>query len=746
MSQAKKGPGPRSNQYGRLGMERLLPALTSGGCNAIIIISVEISFAAMIFSGPNSSFVSRGIGILLLGTFLVGLITTLKSSHPNAVALVQDVPVAILAAPLAGIGAAMGPAAQAGGDALFYTLVFSMAASSMVVGLLMLVMAWFKLGNLVRFVPYPVIGGFLAGIGWLLFKGGIEVMSQASADLNVLGGLFTQAVMVKWLPGLAFALLLFWMLRNFSHFLILPGMVLAGVLLFFLGLKLTGTPFARAEALGWFLGPFPQGALWKPIPFDAIAQVRWNQVLSMALPMVTIFIIASISLLLNASGLELSSGRDMDLNQEMKTAGLANILISFIGSPSGYMTMALSALSHKLSPGDRLSGIFLSAMLGIALIFGPSIVSVFPRPLAGAMLVLIGIDMMWDWAWASRTRLPRSDYAMILIILVVIAGMGFLQGVGAGIVIAVILFVVNYSRISIIGGLTSGRHFQSNVERSVPQRWILDRQGDQILICKLQGFIFFGTANQLRGRLEDKISDPDMPEIRFLVFDFSKVSGCDSSAMNSFERICQFAEPRGITLVFVSVLPDVELRFRTAGLQGKEIRFLPDLDQGMEWCENRILEAAASSGRKDQVLDATFDQMVLALDQMEAFESLVQDLRPYVDTRPIVPGTPLFRDDSSEAGICLIEFGQVSLLLEIGDRIPLRLQIMGKGSMIGEALSRRGVSVVGSAEGRALFLSEAELARLEKEAPELAAKLFKLMAQGLSDRLSRSHALIRELS
>jgi len=106
---ATSKPGHNTNrpELKAPGMAQLLPALTAGGCNAIIIISVEISFAAMIFSGSINSFISRGTGILLLGTFLIGLVTALKSSHPNSVGLVQDAPVAILAAPLAGIAASL---------------------------------------------------------------------------------------------------------------------------------------------------------------------------------------------------------------------------------------------------------------------------------------------------------------------------------------------------------------------------------------------------------------------------------------------------------------------------------------------------------------------------------------------------------------------------------------------------------------------------------------------------------------
>lgn len=73
--------------------DSLLPALTAGSSNAILIISIELSFAAMLFSQDLSVFMSKGIGILLFGTFIIAMITTLKSSHPSAIAHVQDAPV-----------------------------------------------------------------------------------------------------------------------------------------------------------------------------------------------------------------------------------------------------------------------------------------------------------------------------------------------------------------------------------------------------------------------------------------------------------------------------------------------------------------------------------------------------------------------------------------------------------------------------------------------------------------------------
>ena len=85
----------------------LLPSLTAGLINAVIIISVEISLAALIFSGDLSQFLPRGIGIMLLGTVIVTIIIAVTSSLVNMVGVPQDTPAALMALMCAGVAATL---------------------------------------------------------------------------------------------------------------------------------------------------------------------------------------------------------------------------------------------------------------------------------------------------------------------------------------------------------------------------------------------------------------------------------------------------------------------------------------------------------------------------------------------------------------------------------------------------------------------------------------------------------------
>jgi sulfate permease, SulP family len=727
----------------------LLPALIAGGTAAVLLISLQLSYAAMVFSGELSPFMPRGIGLLLFGSFIVGILTAIKSSHPNCASMIQDAPVAILSLPLLAISAQM-TADAASSESIFYTVVLTIVVATLVTGILMMLMARFKLGNFVRFIPYPVIGGFLAGIGWLLFKGGIGVMTGLSLDLSSLGGFLAPMVLLKWIPGLAFGLALYYLLRNYNHFLILPGMIMGAISIFFIVLLSFDISFSQAEANGWFLGPFPQGSLWKPISLAGLSQVRWDLVLGQSFTMGSVFIISVISLLLNTSGLELITKRDIDLNNELAVTGFSNILAAFAGSSPGYVGLSTSTLCYKLAPEKRLATIITVAICGVVLIAGASFLSWFPRSLAGAMLVFVGFGMLWEWLWDSFKKLPLTDYFLILVILLVIAFIGFLEGVAVGIVIAVILFVMTYSRIDIVKSSSSGKTLQSNLERPAPHRWLLDQKGDQILILQLHGFIFFGSANQLHNQIVGRTNQNDILPLGYIVLDFSNVNGFDSSALNSFQRIHQFTQSLEIYLVFVNVNPGFKEQFKKSGLTREAVQFYPNLDHGIEWCENQILETEEnlSARKREQALESTFDQMLQSLEQLDVFEQLLTSMGDFLEPRSIETGQLLFPKKKAE-GMYFIESGQISILLDQESGHPVRLRTMGGGTIIGDwgDCEQQGAttSVVIKKAGRILHLSNDNLIKMEKSKPEVAFQLFKYVTRTLSERLCKTNNIIQDL-
>lgn len=740
----------------KLELNWVLPALSAGLVNGILIVIFQSAYAALIFSGELSAHIASGIGFMLFGAFTMGTIVALTSSFPGTTTAPQDAPTAIFAVIAAAIAGSM--AAAAGGGSVFLTVVAAIALTAVFTGILFLTLGSFKLGNLVRFIPYPVVGGFLAGTGWLLVKGAIGIMAGFKPAFSQASLLFQPEVLLKWLPGFIFALLLFGALRRFRHFLVMPAMILGAIALFYLLLFLSGASVSEAVGRGLLLPRFPGGIRWEPLTPASLAEVNWAVIFSHAGNLGTIALIALISLLLNASGLELIARREVDLNRELRASGLANLIAGLGGSSVGYMSLSLTALGHRLGSRSRLSSLTSAALCGITLLSGATISSYFPKPLLGGLLLYLGLSFLVEWVYQSWFRLPRLEYFLVILILLIIGLVGFLEGVALGVLIAVVLFVVKYSRINVVKHALSGASYQSNVDRGASYQRLLREKGEQLYILKLQGFIFFGTANNLLEQINRRVNNPGLPPLRFIVLDFRLVSGIDSSALNSFLKMKLLQETRGISLIFVHLSPQLYLRFERSRLikdRDTGLRVFPDLDHGVEWCENQILagERLSVSESIQNKHGVEFLESVMSVfmktDKQEAFGVFKKSIDQYIESRKVGGGVHLIRQGNPPEGIFIIESGQVTAQLEPGEGKIIRLRSMGPGTVVGEMGVYLGVpasaSVVTNRECVVLFLSLANLIRMEKSDPQTAAVFHKFIACILGERLANSNKTIRAL-
>jgi SulP family sulfate permease len=738
---------------------RFLPGLTAGLVAGVLTIVIQISLAALIFSGDLSTYLPQGIGFTLFGSIVIGSVVALTSSYPGSVATPQDSPVAILAIVAAAIASQMPASAPA--ESTFFTVAAALVVTSLLTGIFFLALGAFKLGDLIRYVPYPVVGGFLAGTGWLLVQGGIGVMADASLSLAQLPALVQPATLVRWVPGLLFAIVLLAILRRYSHFLIVPTMLAVSIGLFYAFLGMAHLSVAEAEAQGWLLGSFPQAGLWQPLPLSALSQVNWPVIFGQLGSVGTIMVIGAVSLLLNASGLELATQRDIDLDRELRSAGIANCIAGLTGSPVGFQTLSESALGYKLGATSRLVGLVMAMSCGVMLLAGGSLVSFFPKLVAGGLLVFLGLAFLVEWVYDAWFKLSRAEYLIVLLITLVMALVGVLEGVGLGLMLAVILFVVDYSRVGVVKHVFSGANYSSRVERPRLYRQLLHQKGQWLYILELQGFIFFGTANGLLDQLRRRLSAPGLPSPRFVVLDFRRVSGLDASAVLSFAKLKQLAQARNLALIFTQLPPQLQRRLERevfAGADDAMWHVFPDLDRGVEWCEEQMIQDFASVGLSGQTrtarqrLEETLAGLGRPLSwwgQLEsedkqprpkpASASIIESLMNYLERKDVEAGYCLIREGDAFTALYFIGDGQVTTERIYPDGRKLRLRTMGAGTVVGEVGmylgSKASASVVTDRPSTIYSLSSDALSQMEEADPATAAAFHKFMAQLLSERL-----------
>lgn len=185
----------------------------------------------------------------------------------------------------------------------------------------------------------------------------------------------------------------------------------------------------------------------------------------------------------------------------------------------------------------------------------------------------------------------------VVIIVVTMGAWDFVVGIFVGIILACVSFVVQTSRKSAIRVTYSGGITGSTVRRPPIQRKFLKEAGQQTLIMKLGGYLFFGTIvnveSTIRGLIEEEVFN-ERP-IRFLILDFSRVYGLDFSAAEAFTRINRILRRRNVQMLIsgLDVEGDVGRSLQTVGLFEAGpggVQIFEDLNSVLEFCENEYLK------------------------------------------------------------------------------------------------------------------------------------------------------------
>ena len=722
--------------------KRLVPTISLGVVLGAIDLPTIISFAILIYSGELAPFAGTGIGLILFGGLIIQLVIAVTSSIPGILGGPQDSPAAILSLMAIAILTQMPSASP---ETKFITVTAMIMLTSVVSGLFFLLIGGFQLGRFVRFIPYPVVGGFIAGTGFLLVQGAFGVMVGTYPTFANLGLFFQSEYLIRWVPSLLFGIVLVIGARRFPHFLTIPALLTITAILFYGIMFTNGMSFAEIRQEGWLLGPFPQGSLLKPIDLALFSQVEWTLIANQAGNIAAVALISIVALLLNSNALELIAKKDIDVNRELMSTGFANILGGLGGSSVGYQYLGFSAIPFRMNINSRLIPIIAAAVTGFVLLFGASLLTLIPLLMTGGVLFFLGITFLVEWLYDAWFQLPHVDYALVVIILVVVGGVGFLQGVGLGIVIAIVLFVVNYSRIDIVKYQLTGSTFQSAKERPFEQRQLIRRAGQQIEILRLHGFVFFGTSQGLVKQITERLKDKSLEKLKYLIIDFQYVSALDSSAVFSFVRLKQIAETHQFHLVLTNLTPDKKHKLQRVGFSDQEdwVKFFMSMDYGMEWCEDRLLVTEGGSTIiRSGSLRSQLKKLLPSSEKVEKFIT-------YLERQEVKEHDIVISEGDRPDSMYFIDSGELTTRLELSKDNFIRLKSQGGGTMVGEMglfLKQSRTATVIAVQPSVLYrLSLESYNKMMQDDPDLAFHLHQWIGRVLAVRLAENNNTLEVL-
>jgi SulP family sulfate permease len=697
---------------------RAVATFAAGAVIGAVEVVLAISFAALVFGGYLAYFLSAGIGLYLVAAAITLAILAVRAGSRGVVGSVQDAAAAVLAI------VATTTALDAFGslDRAFLTVVAATMVVTLATGVTFALLGVFRLGNLVRFVPYPVVGGFLAGTGWLLFKGGIGVAASIQVFWRSRDDLLRDDELMRWLPALAFGILLLVITRVIRRPLVIPAVIGVGLAAFAVGVVVTGSTLDEVRDGLWLLGPFPAGQLWEPstIP-DALTGADWSAVLGQVAGIATAVFVAVIAALFNVSGIELILRTDLDSNRELRDAGIVNVVSGAFGGIPGYHALSLTALASQMGVHARAAGLVAALVPLSAVVFGAAAIELIPRAIVGGVLVFVGLGFIVDWLWDQRRSLPRGEYVVVLAIFATVVARGLLPGVVVGLVLAVVMFAVNYGRVEQVSEVTFGETYRSNVDRPPAERETLRSFAGRVQVLRVHGFVFFGTVSGLLERIRKRV---EQGELRFLVVDLRRVAGMDSSAVVSFRKIAQLTQASEVELVLTAAPEKVRRQLERGGVTATEVvRFEPDLDRGLQRCEDVLLEDIQSPALSSDVL-----------------AGLPPRLWDHFERVSLPEAARLIGQGDQPDDVFVLESGRLRVELTTPEGTQMRLSTVLPGVMVGEialyTAAPRTADVVAETPSVVLRISRDSIERLEADEPELAAALHRWFATTLAQRLA----------
>ncbi|KAI5950936.1 hypothetical protein KGF54_004010 [Candida jiufengensis] len=490
-------------------------------------------------------------------------------------------------------------------DAIIATTITSYAVSSIITGLVFFLLGKLKLGVLVGFFPRHILVGCIGGVGYFLVATGIEVSSRLEGGLiynyeTFKYLFFNHITFLEWTTPLVLAIILVILQHKIHNSLLVPiYFILVFVIFHLIVLIVPSWNLTTARDSGWIFPAVEDDQPWYSFyELYKFKLVDWFCILKQLPTMLALTFFGILHVPINVPALAVSIGMDdIDVDRELVAHGYSNAISGLVGSIQNYLVYTNSVLFIRAGADDRGAGILLAVATAIVMMAGPVVIGYIPVCVVGALIYLLGYELLKESVYDTWGRLRPIEYTTIIIIVVTMGAVDFVAGIGIGILLACLSFVVEAGRTPVVQGIYSGNVARSTVLRHPKQQEFLKNVGEQICIIKLQGTIFFGSIGGVEKEIK-KIFEHDKfnssPK-KFLIIDMKGVISIDFSAAEGFRRILNLTNEFKTQLIISSVVDedDTIKGLRDAGLfdnTDPPIELFSSLNYALEWCENSFLK------------------------------------------------------------------------------------------------------------------------------------------------------------
>ena len=732
--------------------------LMGGFAAALVTLPQALGKGALVFLPLGVAYVHIGIIAGLYAAIAGGLVAALVGRPRYQISGPLTSTAVICAALVATLAANPLFSTAAGLDVVTITTLVFLAV--FLGGALQIVFAWLRLGRALKFIPQPVLAGFMYGVALQIIIQQVRPLFGLAPDAP-LTDLFSHVDRIKpWavvVGGVTIITAL--TVRRISNRFPAPmAALIAGGVTFAL---LRG--HTDSAGMGEVLRALPTDALLNS-PLPAMLQLEWSRLwlgvaADVGVTALLLALVGSVMTLLSAAVVDASTGSNQDGDRALLTQGVSNICSATLGGLFTSGTTMEVLANHQAGGRSALSGATLSLLLLGLLFAGGALVAYIPLAvLAGIMIAIaVGVmdnlsrDMMQKVQKVQNVQSARgkididkvraANFCIIVLVGATTAFVNIVAAVVIGVLAATILLVVRMST-SIVFRLSDSTSRSSLKIRGGEQATFLREHGGQIGIVELSGYVFFGTADRMRADIEAFARGR-----KAVILDFRRVYEVEASGARVLQLMGKTLADDGVAVALSHVRLDEPLgRYLHDTGAARSIAaecWFTDLDRALEWAEDWLLN---SNGK----LDGASEEIPLGhtelLDTLNADE--LATLQTMLRREALGQGNLVFKEGDPGDRLFIITLGEVSIKLRLPGSVHLqRLATFGPGMAFGEMALIEGKPRSADAhvmqDAIVYSLEATSLDKLRREHPAIAFKITGNLTRQLAARLRTTSEQLR---
>ena len=710
-----------------------------GGLAAMLVaLPAAIGFGVTVFATLGPQYAVHGAFAGIVGTVLIGTI----ASALGGTARLISAPCAPAAAVLSAFALDMMRRGDDPGVIVLLLVLIGVLAGLLQVGLGLL-----GVGQLIKYIPYPVVSGYLTGVGLIIIGSQIPKLLGIRGDLDWWAALLApgqwdwRALAVGSVTAVVVLAGARWPRR-------VPGTILgiaAGMAVYFLlsladpGLRTLAGNELLLGPLGASAGGFGRSFVERWGAIGGLSPAHLVGLLGSALALAALL---SIDTLKTCVVLDKLTSSRHDPDRELFAQGMANVASAACGGITGAGTMGATLVGLKSGTQTRAAGMVQGALaLVVALLLGAFIAWVPVATLAG-ILVAVGVLMIdREPLRFARSRSAVLDFMVIATVVLVAVLVGLITASAVGVLLAMVLFVREQSGARVVRHRLELAQAPSSWHRPDAELEALRERSSQAVVFELQGNLFFGNTYRLQAELE-----PEIQRRRYVIIDLKHVRSIDVTALQAFTQLHDALREKGARLLLSGLQQrgngrgDLRNLLDQMGLidsGSKTVRVFPDLDAAIAHVEERLLRGVDFGSEEEEPIE---------LRQIEMFagyrEDTLADLAAAMQVRHYAAGETIYAAGSPGDELYWVRRGSVRQATVVGDKAVRQLAGFGRGDYFGTLAfldnAPRPNDAVAVTDTEAYVLTRKDFQQLAKKHHKLAFNITAAVARTLATRLRRA--------